>query len=287
MIAEPASPLNESRRGSHLTASLLKYFNIFKVSLIERLTYRADFLLGTFLRMLPLVTTLLLWRAVYAEKDEISGYTFKQVVAYLLLVHVSRMFSSMPGLASGIARDVRDGNLKRYLIQPLDLMAYLLAYRVAHKVAYIVTSLPLYSVIFWLFWGFFEWPDDARWYVAYFAALVMSFLLGFAFEASLGMLGFWFLEISSFLYLVNTVNFFVSGHFLPLDLLDPWVAGVLKVLPMQYMAYFPAALIMGKAGDWESIVLGLGIEAIWCLVFFAMARLAYAAGLRRYSGFGG
>lgn len=274
----------------HVAASfraLVKYSNIFKVSLIERLTYRADFLLGTFLRMLPLVTTLLLWKAVFASKEEISGYTFKQVVAYLLLVHVSRMFSSMPGLASGIARDVRDGNLKRYLIQPLDLLAYLLAYRVAHKVAYIITSLPLYSIIFFLFWDFFEWPRDATWYAAYLAALVMSFMLGFAFEASLGMLGFWFLEISSFLYLVNTVNFFVSGHFLPLDLLDPWVAGFLKILPMQFMAYFPAALIMGKAGGWDSIAVGLCVEATWCLVFFAVARLAYAAGLRRYSGYGG
>lgn len=287
MIAGPTSILETSNRRSNWSLSILKYFNIFKISLIERLTYRADFLLGTFLRMLPLVTTLLLWRAVYAAKDEISGYTFKQVVAYLLLVHVSRMFSSMPGLASGIARDVRDGNLKRYLIQPLDLLAYLLAYRIAHKVAYIVTSLPVYAVIFWVFWGFFEWPDDPRWYGAYFASLVMSFLLGFAFEASLGMLGFWFLEISSFLYLVNTVNFFVSGHFLPLDLLDPWVAGVLKILPMQYMAYFPAALIMGKAGGWESIVLGLVIEAIWCSVFIALARLTYLVGLRRYSGYGG
>ena len=287
MAAEPTSGWEELNRLGSLHTSIVKYFNIFKVSLIERLAYRADFLLGTFLRMLPLVTTLLLWRAVYASKEEISGYTFKQVVAYLLLVHVSRMFSSMPGLASGIARDVRDGNLKRYLIQPLDLIAYLLAYRVAHKVAYIVTSLPLYVVIFWLFWGFFEWPCDIRWYFAYLASLAMAFILGFAFEASLGMLGFWFLEISSFLYLVNTVNFFVSGHFLPLDLLDPWVAGVLKILPMQFMAYFPAALIMGKAGGWDSILHGLGIEAFWCLVSLAVARLAYGAGLKRYSGYGG
>ncbi|MBM4095578.1 MAG: ABC transporter permease [Planctomycetota bacterium] len=277
----------DSSLSVRLVKSLTKYFNIFKVSLVERLAYRADFLLGTFLRLLPLVTTLLLWKAVYANKDEISGYTYRQVVAYLLLVHVSRMFSSMPGLASGIARDVRDGNLKRYLVQPLDLISYLLAYRMAHKVAYIITSIPLYSVIFFLCRDFFDAPPDPCWFCLYATALLMSFILGFAFEASLGMLGFWFLEISSFLYLVNTVNFFVSGHFLPLDLLDPWVAGILKVLPMQFMAYFPAALIMGKAGDWNDVVWGLGIEAAWCLGFLAMARGAYALGLRRYGGYGG
>ena len=130
MSAVSAKPFESSG----LVRALVKYLNIFKASLIERLAYRADFLLGTFLRLLPLLTTILLWKAVYHSKDEISGYSFRQVVAYLLLVHVSRMFSSMPGLASGVARDIRDGNLKRYLIQPLDLMAYLLAYRMAHKV---------------------------------------------------------------------------------------------------------------------------------------------------------
>jgi len=40
------------------------------VSLAERLTYRADFFLSTILRFLPMVTTILLWHAVYAGMDE-------------------------------------------------------------------------------------------------------------------------------------------------------------------------------------------------------------------------
>src|SRR4051794_27316328 len=90
---------------------LVKYVNILRMSLIERLTYRGDFLLGTVLRFLPMVTTILLWQAVYAGagKDDLAGYNYRQMIAYLLLVHVSRMFSSMPSLAAGIARDIREG----------------------------------------------------------------------------------------------------------------------------------------------------------------------------------
>ena len=36
------------------------------------------------------------------------------------------------------------------------------------------------------------------------------------------MVGFWFLEVTSFLYIINTLNFFVSGHMFPLDLLPAW-----------------------------------------------------------------
>ena len=83
--------------------TLRKYFNIFRVSLIERLTYRFDFLFSTCLRFLPMITTILLWTAIYEGADQVqgsanvslSGFNLREMVAYLLLVHISRMFSSM------------------------------------------------------------------------------------------------------------------------------------------------------------------------------------------------
>ena len=129
--------------------TLRKYFNICRISLIERLAYRGDFFLSTVLRFLPLITTILLWQAIYAgvEGDTIADYTLHEMIAYLLLVHISRMFSSMPGLAPGIARDIRDGNLKKYLLQPIDMIGYLLSYRAAHKAAYIVASSLPYALL--------------------------------------------------------------------------------------------------------------------------------------------
>ena len=96
---------------------LAKYLKIFRASLTERLHYRGDFFLGTVLCYLPMVTTILLWQAVYAgtgkPNSSIAGYTAKEMIAYLLLIHVSRAFSSMPGLAGGISRDIREAATSR------------------------------------------------------------------------------------------------------------------------------------------------------------------------------
>src|SRR3954453_19492639 len=148
--------------------SVRKYFNIFRASLVERMTYRGDFFLGSVLRFFPMITTILLWEAVYAGapppadggEKRLGGFALREMVAYLLLVHISRMFSSMPGLSGGIARDIRDGSLKKYLIQPLDMLGYLVAYRTAHKAAYIVTSALPYAGIFALFSGYFDRLPD-------------------------------------------------------------------------------------------------------------------------------
>ncbi len=267
-----------------------KYLAIFRVSLAERMTYRGDFFLATIFRFLPMVTTILLWQAIYEGagkmQSEMAGFRYRDMIAYLLLTHISRMFSSMPNLAGGIARDVREGTLKRYLLQPMDMIGYLLAYRVAHKAAYIVTSFLPYALLFFVCRGFFDGLPDPATLGAYAISLILAFLVGFFFEASVGMVGFWFLEVTSLLYIVMTVNFFISGQMLPLDLLpEPW-AGLLKFLPFQYMAYFPAAVFLGKIQGTELWFYLLG-ELLWAVFFMVLARVLFRLGLRRYSAFGG
>ncbi len=275
-----------------------KYAKIFKASLVERMTYRADFLFGTLLRFLPMLTTILLWQAIYngAESspkpsngsEKMAGFSFYEMIAYLLMVNISRMFSSMPGLAGGIARDIREGTIKKYLLQPLDMIGYLVSYRVAHKVSYIISSALPYALLFFLcrkyFYGLV--PTDPTVWLGFMASLVMAFVVGFYFETTVGMVGFWFLEVTSLLYIVMTVNFFMSGHMFPLDLLPrPW-STILTWLPFQYMAYFPAVVFLGKVRGIQ-LVYGLGLQLAWCVFFVVLSRYLYRRGLRRYSAYGG
>jgi ABC-2 type transport system permease protein len=285
---EVQRPRGARRRGAR--QRFVKYLAIFRVSLAERMTYRGDFLLGTILRFLPMVTTILLWQAIYQSTSKsasaFEGFRYDDMIAYLLLTNISRMFSSMPGLAGGIAREIREGTLKRYLIQPMDMIGYLLVYRVAHKVTYIIMSFLPYAALFFICRSFFHGFPDAFTLAAYALSLVLSFLVGFFFEASVGMVGFWFLEVTSLLYIVMTLNFFISGHMLPLDLLPwPW-ADVLKILPFQYMAYFPAVVFLGRVRGVE-LVVHLLLELVWVVFFVVLARGLYRLGLRRYSAFGG
>lgn len=272
-----------------LSRAIRKYIKIFRVSLIERMAYRGDFLLGTVLRFFPVITTVLLWHAVYqgSESKRIAGFGEHKMIAYLLLIHISRMFSSMPGLSATIARDIRQGTLKKYLLQPLDMIGYLLAYRVAHKVAYITTSAGPYAILFFVCSGYFFglWPD-ALTLLAYFASLLLAFVIGFFFEATMGMVGFWFLEVTSLLWVVNTVNYFVSGQMFPLDMLgSPWDT-ILKWLPFQYLAYFPAVVFLGGVRG-PKLIEGLLMELGWAVVLIALSRFLFARGLRRYSAYGG
>mgnify|MGYP003951354631 FL=1 len=271
-----------------LRTRITTWWVILRISMEERFVYRGDFALGTLMRFLPIITQIFLWTAIFqaSGRSEIVDYTRDTVIAYYMLTMISRAFSSMPGLCSGIALQVRNGEIKKFLIQPLDMLGFMLLSRVAHKAAYYTIAVVPFAFVFFLCRGFFSgWPE-APVFIAFCLSLFMSFLLGFYIEASLGLVAFWFLEVSSLVFIYNLLSFFLSGHMFPLDLLPVWAHDIVSVLPFQYLAYMPAAIFLGKIQGpelWTSLAMG----ACWILVFIVLSRIMFQRGIRRYSGFGG
>jgi ABC-2 type transport system permease protein len=269
-------------------ARALTWWTILRIALAERLVYRGDFALGTLMRFLPIVTQIFLWFAVFEARDRqpLAGYNYRDFVAYYLLTMVARAFSSMPGLSSGIAAQIRSGEIKKFLIQPVDLIGFLLLGRVAHKLAYYAVAIVPFALVFFLCRDYFPgWPSLET-LAAGLLALVLCFLLGFFLEACMGLVGFWWLEVSSLLFVYMLFSFFLSGHMFPLDMLpQPWRT-IVELTPLMYLAYFPAAVLLGKIQGWE-LARGLSIEAAWVLVFILLSRILFHYGTRRYSAFGG
>jgi ABC-2 type transport system permease protein len=268
---------------------------ILRTALGERLVYRGDFALGTLMRFLPIITQIFLWSAVFdaigdpgdSSDTLIGGFGFRDMVAYYLLTMIARAFSSMPGLASGIAAQIRDGEIKRYLIQPIDLIGFLLLTRIAHKLAYYAIAIAPFALVFYLCRHYFaDGFPPPHVFAAFLGSLVMGFLIGFFLEAAIGMIGFWFLEVSSLLFVFMLFSFFLSGHMFPLTLLPDGIETLVNLLPFKYLAFFPAAVFLGKIPD-DQLPMEMAIEAAWLAFFIIVCRVAYNRGVRRYSGYGG
>ena len=268
---------------------LTTWWTILRISLQERLVYRGDFALGTLMRFLPIVTQIFLWYAIFSNLGtgaRITGYTYEELVIYLLLTMVARAFSSMPGLASTIAKQIRSGDIKKYLTQPIDLLGFMFLSRLAHKLAYYIIAIGPFALVFFLCRSYFTHLPDAPQAVAFAVSLILSFLLGFYLEACIGMVGFWFLEVTSLLFVYMLFSFFLSGHMFPLDMLpQPW-GDIVQFTPLQYLAFFPAQVFLGKVQGWD-LAMGLLIELEWVVLFMLLSRVLFHRGLKRYSGYGG
>jgi ABC-2 type transport system permease protein len=298
-----AGSITTSRPAAWLPPRVRTWWIITRISLEERLVYRGEFMLGTLMRFLPIVTQIFLWRAVFTAiasggngqgTSQIAGYTYGDLIAYYLLTMVARAFSSMPGHASSIARSIRDGTIKKFLIQPVDMIGFLLLGRVAHKLVYYGVAILPFALVFYLCREYFVegWPPLPR-LGAFFLSLGMAFLLGYFLETAIGLIGFWFLEVSSLLFIYMLVSFFLSGQMFPLDLLDKFhlvgsisLGDIMRFVPLQYLAYFPAAIFLGKIRG-APLARGLLIELAWLIGLIIICRVAYRRGVRRYSAFGG
>ncbi len=267
---------------------------ILRISLAERLAYRGDFALGTLMRFLPIITQIFLWWAVFQAINpddpnaaKLANYSFRDIVAYYLLTMLGRAFSSMPGLSSSIATKIRDGEIKKFLVQPVDLISFLFWSRVAHKIAYYTISALPFALVFYLCRDYFTlgMPDTVT-LVAFVTSLLLSFALGFYLEACIGLVGFWMLEVSSLLFVYMLFQFFLSGHMFPLDLIDEPYRTIVGFLPVKYLAYFPAAVFLGKVQG-QALAFDMGMLVAWTVFFFVMSRIIYRRGLKRYSGYGG
>ena len=274
------------------------WWTIFRIGLEERLVYRADFALGTLMRFLPIITQIFLWAAVFESVGDgrVAGYTYSNMVAYYLLTMMSRAFSSMPGLASGVASQIRSGEIKKFLVQPVDLIGFMFLNRIAHKLTYYTVAFFPFALVFYLCRGFFDgWPPEVLtaqgWssldiVLIYISTLLMGFLLGFFLEICIGLIGFWFLEVTSLLFVYMLLNFFLSGHMFPLDMLPEWAATIVDLFPLKYLAYFPAAVLLGQLEPAE-IIWGLKVEFCWLVTFMILSRLMYSYGVKQYSAYGG
>lgn len=202
-----------------LSATIRIKWLILRTAMEERLVYRGDFAFATLVRFLPIITQIFLWHAIYAGDSDIvrNGYRYSGMVSYFLLVMVARAFSSMPGLANGIAMSVRDGSVRKYLLQPVDMLDYLFWHRVAHKLVYYIVAAGPFLLVFYLCRDYLPgWPAPEV-TAAWVCSLLMAFLTGFLIESLIGLVSFWFLEVSSLIFIYMMMSYFLSGHMIPLE----------------------------------------------------------------------
>ncbi len=146
----------------------------------------------------------------------------------------------MPGLANTIATQIRQGEIKRFLIQPVDLIGFLFLTRVAHKLAYYVVATLPFALVFFLCRSYFvDGFPPTEIMLAFIASLIMSFVIGFFLEATIGMIGFWFLEVSSLLFIFMLFSFFLSGHMFPLTLLPEPILTIVNYCRLNTWLIYP------------------------------------------------
>jgi ABC-2 type transport system permease protein len=266
-----------------------KYWHVIGIGIQNNLTYRVNYLARTLFSFIPLFAMLSLWRTIYAGKGQgsaLGGYTQAEMIFYYLLVAVVDVLTAVNEDDWQIAADIREGNISQFLLKPVDYLWYRLCLFISGRIAFVTMAAVPLAVFIFCYRQYFLLPPDALTFGVFLVSLVLTALLQFFISFAMAMLGFWLLEISTFIFILFAFEYLASGHLFPLDILPPGVKQVLFLTPFPYQLYFSIQIYMGKvagAGLWS----GLAMQGLWVLAAYAFARFMWGRGVKRYGAFGG
>jgi ABC-2 type transport system permease protein len=266
---------------------LKKYFHVVIIGLQNSMQYRVNYLARTLFSFIPLLAMLSLWRTVYGGSSAAhSGLTEAQMICYYLLVAVVDAFTAVTEDDWQIANDIREGNISQFLLKPIDFLTYRLCLFFAGRSAFVMMAAIPIGIFLFLHREYLMPPADTTAMILFPVSLFMTALLQFFSAYAMAMLAFWFLEISTFIFILYAFEYIASGHLFPLDLLPGPVKSVLFMTPFPYQLYLPVSIYMGKttgADLWR----GLAMQLFWVVAAWGWARFMWARGVKKYSAFGG
>ena len=265
-----------------------KYWHVLNIGLQNTLVYRLNFLFRATFGLIPLMAVISVWRTIYAGKPggTVGTYELAQMVSYYLVITIVDALTAVTEDDWQIAADIKDGNISQFLLKPVDYFLYRFCLYVSGRAIYTTVALVPVAIFAWFQREHLVAPADLTAGLGFVASTLMAGLLQFLLAYTSALLAFWVLEVATFIFIAFAFEYLAGGHLFPLDILPPAVAGALDYTPFPYMLFFPVSIWLGRMSG-DTLWLGLLVQALWVVAAFALARLVWSRGIRKYSAVGG
>ncbi len=264
-----------------------KYWHVVKIGFENTLVYRVNFLFRAGFGLIPLLATIYLWQTIYAgQSPEVSRYSLAGMISYYLLVTIVDTLTAVSEDDWQIAADIKDGNISQFLLKPIDYLTYRLCLFFSGKVIFTTVSMIPVGIFIFCLRKYMVAPAGTESLICFVASTILAGLLQFFMSYTMALLAFWLLEVSTVIFIAFAFEYLAGGHVFPLNILPPLLEQILNCTPFPYLLFFPVSIYLGQvhgADLWR----GMGIQAVWVLFFYGLARFVWSRGIRKYSAVGG
>ena len=258
----------------------------FVISLKNALVYKTQGFIWFLSDVLPILTVMLFFTAVFSERDSVGKYSLAGILTYYAITLVLNVIVE-PHPEYSIMTDINRGFLATYLLRPLSYLKFYGITGLAYKITRLIFLLPL-IVIFLSFIPEVFANLKFNWWQA--SGLLLMFVLAhiifYFLKAIIGLMAFWFTESYWLIALFELFSMFFSGLLLPLDLMPKAFQNLATLLPFKYLVYVPAQLVLQNISQ-ADLLINVVIQLIWLVILGISLKKLWQYGLRTYSAFGG
>ncbi|MDQ0648533.1 ABC-2 type transport system permease protein [Microbacterium natoriense] len=237
------------------------------------LVFRAEVVVGIVSALIRIVLVMLVWQAVYGERDVVSGIERADAVGYAVL---GALFAVVfqPWQFSTLQSRVRTGNIVFDIMRPVGIVTQATAAQLGTSLA----NLPKVIVCLVLALSIGSVPASSTWWQTIAFAVSTVFGLTIAIQCNLivGMTAFWTTEASGAYVIYNMAAAFCSGSLIPLWFMPDGLADVLRLLPFSAQIFTPLSIWFDRSPGWN-IVGELLLQIGWILL---LSLIAYLVNMR-------
>lgn len=260
-----------------------KYFGIFKLSWQNSLEYRFEFFAHMALGLVQFVVLFFIWKAIFKQTSNFSGYTFVSMISYLVMVQFLH-FINRQNTARQIAEEIKNGDISIFLLKPMSYLKYWFFSFLASRFFEFLVRLLIIFVFLAVYFPVFQTLTLER--ISIFVLFLgISLFFNFLLNCFFASLAFWITDVRMFSSVIGLSVGFFSGELMPLDILPGVFKTISQLLPFQYMLFFPIKIFLGGLST-RQIFSGMTIAIFWTIGLFFFLRYFWAKGLKKYEAIG-
>ncbi|WP_195576643.1 ABC transporter permease [Paenibacillus sp. 1001270B_150601_E10] len=261
-----------------------KYVTLAKMTMQHTIAYRFSYFISLLGSLIFILTMFFMWKAIFDGREELSGFTWPQMKAYIFITFLTNSLISWYS-ETRISKKILSGEVAMDLLKPLDFQKARAAETIGSSLMEGAIAAIMIGVTLVLAGGIML-PESSLTLALFIISLLASLLIKFCIVYIVGLICFWTSNSIGVAWMRAAVTNFLSGAIIPLSFFPAWLEFLARVLPFQGIVYIPASIYLERMSTIEAVQ-GIGMQLIWIIVLWIAAKGMWNWAVRQVTIYGG
>lgn len=257
------------------------YFYTFYYAFLTIVAYPYEVLITFLEPILEIGFLALFWSMI--SKYSNTPINFIGLISYFVLVQFVSIWALNPGglnFVGYLNRRIKDGELSRSLILPVDEVTFLLA---EHRGYYTIDM--MFSVVMLVVSIFLIGSVSVLQLLSFFIMVVLAFFITYSICILVASFAFKIQETNGIRHSISHLIRILSGSLVPLIFFPENMRKILAYSPFPSMVYEPITILQNQYSINE-ITSKISISFIWAITLFVIAMFTWRINIKHYEATG-
>lgn len=262
-----------------------KYLILIANAWQRQLVYRSTVYAYRLGNVVEILFQFAIWTSVYKSTAVIFGYNYNEMITYVIIGWLINFITDNYGMTDVVSKDIMNGTLSNYLLKPLSYLKYSVTMSLGRITIALFSGVAMQVFFIFMFREQIIRPPDFLTMLVIILIVVIGYFVRLLISILFGMIAFWTTDVSGLNSFFAILIRFLSGGYAPLSLLPAALYNLCLIFPFAYIVFFPTQLYLGKISLLEGAK-GMAIEIIWLAALYAIIKIVWHRGLKRYEAVG-